>query len=160
MGLETPAAEIHAVLDKVLGHRKTPGPQKFALSKERLFIMSLSATSLKALTKDLEARRAKILRAAEETRADGMVLDTDDLPDEMDLASSEAMQSFEFRIRGREKSLLGKIEQALTRIQDGTYGLCEECGEPIAERRLIMRPEASLCVQCKEEQEKQERNRF
>jgi DnaK suppressor protein len=81
----------------------------------------------------------------------------DDLADEMDLASSESLQSFEFRLRGREKSLLGKLDLAIRKIEDGTYGACELCDEPIGRKRLEARPETSLCIRCKEDQEREER---
>ncbi|MEZ4363947.1 MAG: TraR/DksA C4-type zinc finger protein [Kofleriaceae bacterium] len=86
-----------------------------------------------------------------------MTLDTNDLPDEMDLASSEYIQSFEFRLRGREKILLVKLDLALKKIEDGSFGICELCEEPIGRKRLEARPETSLCIRCKEEQEREER---
>ena len=61
-----------------------------------------------------------------------MTLDADDLPDEMDLASSEYLHSFTFRLRGREKVFLQKIDHALEKIKEGTFGVCEQCGEPIS----------------------------
>ena len=72
------------------------------------------------------------------------------------ITSSEYMQAFSFRLRGREKFLMDKIELALRKIDDGTYGTCEECEETIALKRLQARPEAPLCIQCKEAQEKEE----
>jgi DnaK suppressor protein len=76
----------------------------------------------------------------------------------MDLASSEYLQAFTFRLRGREKNLLDKIEKALERIDNGTFGICEECDEAIAVKRLEARPETTLCIRCKEEQERVERD--
>ena len=61
-----------------------------------------------------------------------MTLDADDLPDEMDLASSEYLHSFTFRLRGREKVFLQKIDHALEKIKEGNFGVCEQCGEPIS----------------------------
>ena len=75
----------------------------------------------------LEAKRAEIIRRAQQTLDEDMSLDVNDLPDEMDLASSEYLQSFTFRLRGREKIFLEKIQKALTKISDGTFGVCEEC---------------------------------
>lgn len=106
----------------------------------------------------LTARRNEIVHRAEQTLENEMTLDSDDLPDEMDLASSEYLQAFTFRLRGREKNLLDKIEKALERIDNGTFGTCEECDEPIALKRLEARPEATLCIRCKEEQERVERD--
>jgi DnaK suppressor protein len=106
----------------------------------------------------LETKRDEILKRAKQTLNDDMALDTNDLPDEMDLASSEYLQSFTFRLRGREKSFLDKIERALQKIEEGTFGNCEECEEEISVKRLEARPETSLCIRCKEDQERAERD--
>ena len=125
-----------------------------------------TATQSKQLTKkelkkfqDLleEKRKAVLDRAREMLSVENMALDTNDLPDEMDLASSEYLQSFEFRLRGREKSLLSKLDLALKKIEDGTFGVCEICEEPIGKKRLEARPETTLCIKCKEDQEREER---
>jgi DnaK suppressor protein len=125
-----------------------------------------TATSSKALNKKelkkfqelLEEKRKSVLeRARQMLSVENMALDTNDLPDEMDLASSEYLQSFEFRLRGREKSLLSKLDLALKKIDDGTFGICEICEEPIGKKRLEARPETTLCIKCKEDQEREER---
>ncbi|MFN0250064.1 MAG: TraR/DksA family transcriptional regulator [Kofleriaceae bacterium] len=124
-----------------------------------------AAASSKALTKKelkkfqelLEEKRKLVLERARQMMSEGMVLDTNDLPDEMDLASSEYIQSFEFRLRGREKFLLSKLDLALKKIEEGTFGVCETCEEPIGKKRLEARPETSLCIKCKEDQEREER---
>jgi len=124
-----------------------------------------TAASSKALTKKelkkfqelLEEKRKLVLERARQMMSEGMVLDTNDLPDEMDLASSEYIQSFEFRLRGREKYLLSKLDLALKKIEDGTFGVCETCEEPIGKKRLEARPETTLCIKCKEDQEREER---
>lgn len=124
-----------------------------------------AATQSKALTKKelkkfqelLEEKRKVVLERARQMLSEGMVLDANDLPDEMDLASSEYIQSFEFRLRGREKSLLTKLDLALKKIEDGSFGICEICEEPIGKKRLEARPETSLCIKCKEDQEREER---
>ena len=105
----------------------------------------------------LEGRREEILGTARKSREGGLGLDVDDLPDEMDLASSEQNKAVEFRIRGREKLLLAKVEAALLRIEDGNFGLCEDCGEEIGPQRLKARPVTTLCIDCKEAQEKSEK---
>jgi DnaK suppressor protein len=71
----------------------------------------------------------------------------------------ETDRNFMLRIRDRERKLITKIKEALERIEDGTYGLCEACGEPIGEKRLLARPVTTLCIECKARQEKQERVR-
>lgn len=106
----------------------------------------------------LDAKRASLIDNAQSLKAEHMTLDTNDLPDEMDLAASEGMQSFEFRLRGREKTFLDKVEKALRSIDDGTFGTCEECEEPISVKRLEARPETTLCIRCKEDQERQEKD--
>ena len=86
-----------------------------------------------------------------------MSLDPDDFPDEIDTASSESGLSFIGHLRDRERTLLGKIESALDKIDAGEYGACEACEEPIALKRLEARPVARLCIDCKAQQEKVER---
>src|SRR5438105_11039455 len=105
----------------------------------------------------LEEKRRAVLDRARKTLSEDMTLDTNDLPDEMDLAASEYIQSFEFRLRGREKMLLTKIDNALRKIEEGTFGICETCEEPIGKKRLEARPETNLCIKCKEDQEREER---
>ena len=119
---------------------------------------ALNKKELKKFQELLEEKRKAVLERAREMLAvENMALDTNDLPDEMDLASSEYLQSFEFRLRGREKSLLSKLDLALKKIDDGTFGICEICEEPIGKKRLEARPETSLCIKCKEDQEREER---
>ena len=67
-------------------------------------------------------------------------------------------RTFTFRLRGREKSFLDKIDKALAKIEDGSFGKCEECEEEISAKRLEARPETTLCIRCKEDQERQERD--
>ncbi|MEJ7599713.1 MAG: TraR/DksA C4-type zinc finger protein [Kofleriaceae bacterium] len=118
---------------------------------------SLTKKELKKFQELLEDKRKVVLDRARQMLSEGMVLDANDLPDEMDLASSEYIQSFEFRLRGREKSLLTKLDHALKKIDDGSFGICEICEEPIGKKRLEARPETSLCIKCKEDQEREER---
>ena len=118
----------------------------------------IKKSELKRFQKNLEAKREALLANARNMTAETMALDTSDLPDEMDLASSEGMQSFEFRLRGREKTFLEKIDRALRKIKEGEFGVCEQCEEPISVKRLEARPETTLCIRCKEEQERQEKD--
>lgn len=118
---------------------------------------ALTKKELKKFQELLEEKRKVVLERARQMLSEGMVLDANDLPDEMDLASSEYIQSFEFRLRGREKSLLSKLDLALKKIEDGSFGICEICEEPIGKKRLEARPETSLCIKCKEDQEREER---
>jgi DnaK suppressor protein len=118
---------------------------------------ALNKKELKRFQEMLEEKRKVVVDRARQMLSEGMVLDANDLPDEMDLASSEYIQSFEFRLRGREKSLLSKLDLALKKIDDGSFGICEVCDEPIGKKRLEARPETSLCIKCKEDQEREER---
>jgi len=80
-------------------------------------------------------------------------------PDVTDRASQESDRNFELRIRDRERKLVKKIKEALQRIDDGTFGACEVCGKKISEKRLMARPVTTLCIACKTQQEKQEKQR-
>ncbi|MET0287509.1 MAG: TraR/DksA C4-type zinc finger protein [Polyangiales bacterium] len=119
---------------------------------------ALKKSDLKRFKKILEDKREALVKAARESLQEDMTLDTNDLPDEMDLAASEYLQSFTFRLRGRERFFLDKIDQALKRIEDGSFGTCESCEEPISIKRLEARPETTLCIRCKEDQERVERD--
>ncbi|MCG5495476.1 RNA polymerase-binding protein DksA [Ectothiorhodospira variabilis] len=78
--------------------------------------------------------------------------------DELDRAAREEEQSLEIRLREREATLLRKIDQAMKRIQDGTYGYCDMTGEPIGLRRLLARPTATLSIEAKQQAETRERS--
>jgi DnaK suppressor protein len=78
-------------------------------------------------------------------------------PDLADRASSETDRSIELRARDRQRKLIAKIEAALTRLEDGTYGYCEETGDPISIRRLEARPIATLSIEAQERHERRER---
>jgi len=105
----------------------------------------------------LNERLSTILGEAEKT-VKGMTNDGDSFPDPTDRANLETDRNFLLRIRDRERKLIGKIKEALARIDDGTFGICEECGDDISEERLKARPVTTLCIDCKtkaEEDEKQ-----
>ena len=114
---------------------------------------------LKRFKKILEESKKSLLLSARKTLTEEATFDTDDLPDEIDLASSEYTQSMVFRLRDREKFLLKKIDDALSRIEATTFGVCEICEEEISAKRLEARPVTTMCIRCKEEQEKQRRRR-
>ena len=118
----------------------------------------MTQKELKRFKQILEESKAAVITSARRTLAEEAAFDTDDLPDEIDLASSEYQQSMIFRLRDREKFLLEKIEKALERIADGTFGICEQCDEEISVKRLEARPVTTLCIRCKEEQEKEEKS--
>lgn len=82
---------------------------------------------------------------------------SDKLPDMADRASSETDRSIELRARDRQRKLIGKIDEALRRIEDGSYGYCEETGEPISLKRLDARPIATLSIEAQERHERREK---
>jgi DnaK suppressor protein len=118
----------------------------------------MNKKELKKFRKILEERRQEIFDQVEETKEKGMAFDPDDLPDEVDLASSEADQSMNLRLRDRERVLLRKVNKAIKKIDEGVYGICESCGDKISPKRLEARPVTDLCIACKEDQEQVEKS--
>ncbi len=84
-------------------------------------------------------------------------LTTPALADVNDQASFETERSFELRIKDRERKLIGKVQEALKKISEGSYGVCVSCAEPIGVKRLQARPVTDLCINCKAEMEAEER---
>jgi DnaK suppressor protein len=81
----------------------------------------------------------------------------ENFPDPNDRASLEADRNFELRIRDRERKLILKMQEAIKRIDDGVFGVCELCGGLISEKRLLARPVTTSCIDCKTKQEKLEK---
>ncbi|MDY6909024.1 MAG: RNA polymerase-binding protein DksA [Thermodesulfobacteriota bacterium] len=106
----------------------------------------------------LEGRLAELLSEAEKT-VTGMTDMEDNFPDPTDRASLESDRNFMLRIRDRERKLIIKIREALQRIEDGTFGICEACGDDISIERLKARPVTTLCIDCKRRQEAVEQAR-
>ncbi len=104
----------------------------------------------------LLAWREDILKESKET-LQHLQEENQNHPDIADRASSETDRAIELRARDRQRKLIAKIDEALTRIDDGTYGYCEETGEPISLRRLEARPIATLSVEAQERHERRER---
>jgi DnaK suppressor protein len=104
----------------------------------------------------LLAWREDILKEAKETLLH-LQEENQNHPDLADRASSETDRAIELRARDRQRKLISKIDEALARIDDGTYGYCEETGEPISLRRLEARPIATLSVEAQERHERRER---
>ena len=107
----------------------------------------------------LNERLKTLLEEAEKT-VSGMTNDKDTFPDPTDRANLETDRNFLLRIRDRERKLILKIKEALARIDDGTFGICEECGEEISEERLKARPVTTLCIQCKTKAEEEEKKKL
>jgi len=105
----------------------------------------------------LAAEKKRILENALHMADSNVTIDTDDVPDIVDLATSDLNLNLNVEIRERERHLMGKIDVALARIEDGSFGVCDECDESIGLARLKARPFTTLCIKCKEEQEELER---
>ncbi|CAN7395561.1 MULTISPECIES: RNA polymerase-binding protein DksA [Phyllobacterium] len=97
-----------------------------------------------------------ILREARET-LEILQQENANLPDIADRASSETDRAIELRARDRQRKLISKIDAALQRIDDGTYGFCEETGDPISLKRLDARPIATLSIEAQERHERREK---
>ena len=100
--------------------------------------------------------RDDILRESRET-LNQLQTEREHLPDLADRASTETDRSIELRARDRQRKLIAKIDAALSRIEDGTYGYCDETGEPISLKRLEARPIATLSIEAQERHERAER---
>jgi DnaK suppressor protein len=111
------------------------------------------------LKKKLEEQRARILADAVETINEGLKPEKENYADLGDQASAETDRNLLLRLRGREQKLLKKVDEAIKRIDDGTFGICEECGEKINVKRLLARPVTTYCIDCKTAQEEEEKLR-
>lgn len=113
--------------------------------------------------RQLEYFEAKLLAWKEDIIAEGretleaLQLESNNHPDLADRATTETNRSIELRARDRQRKLISKIDAALARIQDGSYGFCEETGEPISLRRLDARPIATLSIEAQERHERREK---
>jgi DnaK suppressor protein len=115
----------------------------------------LSKEQSDAIARLLLEQKAQILGEAGKT-VDEMVKGLEGFADPADRAAWESDSVRDLRIRDRERKLLDKIDEALGRIEDGTFGECEECGEMIPFGRLRARPVTTYCIECKSQQEEQE----
>ena len=104
----------------------------------------------------LEEMKETINSDAERTLSE-MTTQNGNIPDPNDRATIESDRNFELRIRDRERKLMNKVEKALARIDDGSFGTCDDCGEDIADKRLEARPVAKFCIDCKTKQEQREK---
>jgi len=119
--------------------------------------MSHRERKLKEIRKKLNRQREELISDA------GIALTA--LPDETtfpelgDQASAEIDRNFMLKLKGRERKLLKKIDEAIEKIDSGSYGVCEGCGEEIDIKRLEARPVTTMCIECKTEQEEEEKLR-
>jgi DnaK suppressor protein len=111
------------------------------------------------IKKDLERQKAVLLAESGEIITGGLNPGMENFPDMTDQASAETDQNFTLRLREREQKLLKKIDEALERIMNGSFGVCESCGGEISLKRLEARPVTTLCIECKTRQEADEKIR-
>lgn len=108
---------------------------------------------------DLEKQKVSLLAEAGVIIGGGLNPEKLNFPDVTDQAAAEADKNFTLRLREREQKLLKKIDEALDRITNGTFGICESCGEEISYKRLKARPVTTYCIECKTKQEEEEKLR-
>jgi DnaK suppressor protein len=125
----------------------------YVLSEDEEF---MNANQRAYFRSKLIAWKNDILREARET-LDHLAEESANHPDLADRASSETDRAIELRARDRQRKLISKIDAALQRIEDGTYGYCEETGEPIGLKRLDARPIATLSIEAQERHERREK---
>jgi DnaK suppressor protein len=105
----------------------------------------------------LEGRLHALIEEAEKTMTDMVGDKKGGFPDPTDRAYFESDRNFMLRIKDRERKLITKVTEALDRIEDGSFGVCELCGRPISEKRLMVRPVTTQCIECKTDEEQRER---
>jgi DnaK suppressor protein len=135
--------------------KRKPAPKR--ASKRQPAKVAKVALKYADIHRDLQRQRADLLEEA------GVVLthrpELEPFPDLSDQATAEVDQNFTIRLKEREQKLLKKIDEALSRMASRTYGICERCGKEIPYKRLKARPVTTLCIECKTEQEQEERMR-
>ncbi len=114
---------------------------------------------LAEIRRELEQQRKALLNEAGVMIGQGLMIGSENLPDLGDQATAVADQNFMLRLKEREQKLLKKIDEALDRITQGTFGICESCGGEISFKRLRARPVTTLCIECKTKQEEDEKVR-
>lgn len=118
-------------------------------------LQKINESQLKSLQLLLEQQRKEILANGKTLRVD-FNINKDEMLDEVDMAMNDTEQGMKMRMGNRESLYFRKVEEALLRIQEGTYGLCLDCGSQIGLKRLEARPTAELCIECKESAERKE----
>jgi DnaK suppressor protein len=119
--------------------------------------LTLREKMIQDIKRKLQAQRSTLLAEAES--ALNTLPDQTIFPDLGDQASAEIDRNFMLRLRGREQMLLKKIDQAIEKIDSGTFGICDTCGQEIEIKRLEARPVTTMCITCKTEQEEEEKLR-
>jgi DnaK suppressor protein len=128
--------------------------------RARLYILSvmLNESQKGQLRTALETERARLIENAKDGLQFSMNRERNIGRDSIDESMEEEIFSTELRLRDREKFLLGKIDEALRRIEEGVADECEDCGESIGFKRLLARPVTTYCIDCKEEREREEQS--
>ncbi|PID58837.1 RNA polymerase-binding protein DksA [candidate division KSB3 bacterium] len=116
----------------------------------------MDSDSYRQFKRMLNERREHLLHQGNETVSHEATHVREHLVEYADIATLESERNFRMRIRGRERKLIKKIDQALERLEDGTFGLCERCGEEISLKRLSARPVTTYCINCKTKLEEEE----
>jgi len=119
-------------------------------------VQALTAKELKQIKALLQSKINELMAEAGKTVID-MAGQEEKLPDLNDRASQESELNLEIRMRERERKLIVKMKEAIDRIDSGTYGICDECGEPIGAKRLMARPVTTYCIECKTREEKRQK---
>jgi DnaK suppressor protein len=119
--------------------------------------MMVADSKLLAIKKKLLKQREDLLSEAEHTLNNKLSTEKESFPDPTDQAVAELDNNFLLKLRGREQKLLKKIDEAISRIDSGSYGVCESCGGQINIKRLEARPVTTLCIECKTAQEEEEK---
>ena len=138
--------------------RKTTKKRRILTEEELLSMPAdeyMNEAQLAFFKAKLEALLAELLENGDQTI--DSLRSVDDKGDEIDRASSIMSQGIELRFRNRDAKLLVKVRHALQKIENGTYGWCEETGEPIGLRRLLARPTATLCLEAQVAREQKQR---
>jgi DnaK suppressor protein len=130
-------------------------PEVKVIKVKKTAPITLRDKKLLEIKKKLITRKESLLAEAEEALNElpGQTI----FPDLGDQATAETERSFMLRLRGRERRLLKKIDEAIERIESGVFGICDKCGMEIDIRRLEVRPVTTLCIDCKIQQEEEER---
>ena len=129
-------------------------PKKYTPSTKEKYMCTKHK---KYFSEKLMSWRKEIIKSNNENAIINNLDDNSSSADIVDQASSQTEKSVELRASNRRRKLINKIDKALNRIKDGTYGYCEETGEPIGLKRLIARPIATLSIQAQEKHEQQEK---
>lgn len=119
--------------------------------------MQLNEKDFSLIKSLLQEQKSALLKEAMKTVESDLGVVSEEMADTIDRSAVETERNFTLRLRDRERKLIKKIDEALDRLESGDYGDCEECGDSIGMNRLKARPVATLCIDCKEEQEQREK---